>query len=148
MNRIADTAIMRYIAGVLILALVSSCATSSLWKATDPGEFVRISMDDISEDELKEKELRYYKDPDHNAYYVEKTGIEKLRDYSLRLLATPFTVVMDAASIVIFVFYESYKPLSREECRKDESCAEIEVEHRRAVETATEPSQEKFRFPD
>lgn len=139
---------MRFMVLVLLCSFAVSCATTSLWESTDPGEFVRISMDDISEDELKEKELHYYKDHAYHVYYVEKTGLEKLRDYSLRVVGTPFTVVIDAASTILVVGYMLYRPLSREECRKDESCAEIEAEHRRAIETATEPGQEKFRFPD
>lgn len=139
--------IMKYIAVVLLLILTASCATTSLWKSTDPGKFVRISMDNITEDELKEKELRYYKDYTYHVYYVEKTGIEKLKDYSLRLIGTPVTVVIDAASVILVVGYVLYRPLSREECRKEESCAESEAEQRRILETTPDPQPDPGYFP-
>jgi len=132
---------------VLLLCFLSSCATRSLWKETDPGKFVRISMDDITEDELKEKELRYYKDYIYHVYYVEKSGLEKLKDYSLRILGTPFTVVIDAATSIFVVGYVLFRPMSKEECKKDFNCSEIEAEHRRNLKTTPDPQPEPSQFP-
>ena len=93
---------------VIVLCLVcslvcSSCATKMLWEATDPNEYVRIKYTDISEEELQAKGCKYYKNDEKLSYYVNKNSFQKFKDYTYRAFATPVTIVVDAASVVILV---------------------------------------------
>ena len=86
---------------LLALALASSCATSALWDTTDP--YVAVSQGDISEDALKAQNVRYYRDDFRKVIFVEKRGMAKFKDYAIRTLATPVTVVIDAATTIVVV---------------------------------------------
>ncbi len=119
------------IKGILSLAVIvifcTSCATPALWKATNPQEYVRINMEDISEKELKKKGLKYYKDETSEAYYVEKSALTKFKDYSLRILGTPVTITLDAMiSIVVIGTLMTAKGkiehLRKEQCEQDLYC--------------------------
>lgn len=57
----------------------------------------------ITEDELKQKGVKYFKSDKDKAYYVEKNDFDKLRDYTLRLFGTPITVVIDAATSIFVI---------------------------------------------
>ncbi len=88
---------------MIIAVILSSCATKALWRATDPTYYVRVRGDLVTEDELKKKGLKYFKDDKSNAYYVEKNDFDKLRDLTLRIFATPITVVIDAATSIFVI---------------------------------------------
>lgn len=87
---------------ILLLFLCDSCATKALWEKTDPDEYVKIKFTEITEEELKERGVKYYRDDDKHAFYVDKDSFSKFKDYSIRVLATPVTIVIDATAVVIF----------------------------------------------
>lgn len=92
-----------YLAIISILFLLcTSCATKSLWEATDPDKYIQIKFTDITEQELKDKGAKYYKDDKTHSYYVNKNSQDKLKNYAIRVFATPVTVVIDATTVVIF----------------------------------------------
>lgn len=109
-------------------ALLSSCATKALWRATDPTNYVRVRSDLVTEDELKKKGLNYFKSDKDKAYYVEKNDFDKLRDVTLRIFATPITVIIDAAtSIFVIGTVGVAGEIHREwedTCDQDPSCRE------------------------
>ena len=84
-------------------ALLSPCTTSMLWDAADPDEYIAISMDEVTEQELQEKGLEYEVDQDRGMYFVEKSILQKTRDYVYRSFGTPVTVVIDVATPVLVV---------------------------------------------
>ena len=91
-----------------ILAIITcfyftSCATHALWNATDPHEYVAVPQNQVNVEELKAKGILYYADPKHGVVYVEKTAIQKNKDYLIRAFATPVTVVLDAAPALVVV---------------------------------------------
>jgi hypothetical protein len=45
--------------------------------------------------------MDFIQDDVNSSYYVPKSNMRKLSEYSVRLLATPVTVAVDAALIVI-----------------------------------------------
>lgn len=108
---------------MVLVILIQSCATTELWKRTDPEEYVQISMQAISESEFKEKGIKYYKDEKERVYYFEKSAARKIRDYSLRLLLTPITVTIDAATAIVVIAVVMYGPISKEACEKDYQCS-------------------------
>jgi hypothetical protein len=81
----------------------TACVTTSLWKATDPEEYVSIQQKEVSESELQKSGLTYRKDDRHGVYYVEKSGLRRLGDYTIRFFATPVTVVLDAAPAIVVI---------------------------------------------
>jgi hypothetical protein len=83
--------------------LITSCVTTKLWEATDPRKFVEISMADITEKELMDRQVKYYTDAKKGCYYIEKSALQKFQDYTLRVLATPVTVVLDTAGAIIVI---------------------------------------------
>ena len=87
----------------VILILCNSCATHFLWEKYDPNEYVIISTSDISEEELKDKGLKFYRDNCKDIFYVEKDANRKLKDYSYRVIGTPITVVVDVVSTVAVI---------------------------------------------
>ena len=87
---------------VIFLTQVS-CFTPALWDQTNPSEHVAISANRISEQDLKSKGIDYYKDEKLNVIYCPKSSIRKLGDYTIRVLATPVTVSVDAAGAAIVV---------------------------------------------
>jgi len=88
----------------LIALQLSSCATTALWRRTDPSSYVVISSADISEAELQKRGVKYIKDEQAAVFYVEKTDFEKFSDYTFRALGTPLTVVIDTAIVVLVAY--------------------------------------------
>jgi hypothetical protein len=96
--------VLKKILLVIISAMIMvSCVTAKLWEATDPNTYVAINMKDISERELIDKKIKYFKNYENGFYYVEKGAIRKFQDYSLRVLGTPVTVVIDTATVILVV---------------------------------------------
>ncbi len=85
---------------ILIPVLLTSCATKQLWEDTETPEYAEMDATLMSEEELKEKGVEYYIADDGNYYYIRTSGVEKLRNYTFRTLATPFTVTIDAVTVV------------------------------------------------
>jgi hypothetical protein len=83
--------------------LITSCVTTKLWEATDPHKFVEISMADITQRELIDRQVKYYSDVKKGCYYIEKDSLQKFQDYTLRVLVTPVTVVLDTATAILVV---------------------------------------------
>ena len=86
--------------------LLSSClysTTTQLLNATEPNEYIRVPEANISERVLQDKHLKYYKDDKAHVYYVEKSSLRKLGDYSIRMFAVPVTVILDAAPAILVV---------------------------------------------
>lgn len=63
-----------------------------------------MGSDVISEAELQKKGVKYKKNEEGTTFYVEKTALDKLKDYSFRALGTPFTVVIDAVIMKVTGF--------------------------------------------
>lgn len=103
---------MKTISSLIALLLLVSCTTSMLWDATDPDEYVVISRDEISEEELQEKGLDYEVSEKWNVYYVEKSILQKTRDYIYRSFATPVTVTVDVAMPVLVVGGMAYAAIN------------------------------------
>lgn len=102
--------------------LLQSCATQELWNRTNPEEYVQISMKAITEDEIKLKKIKYYRDDKDEVFYIEKNALNKLGDYSLRLFFTPITVTIDTAGIAIGIVILgalNYTPI---ECINNPEC--------------------------
>ena len=72
-----------------------------LWEKTDSTEYIKINYTQISEEELKEKNIKFVKDDNEKVFYVEKNSFQKLKDYTYRALGTPITVVLDSVTIVV-----------------------------------------------
>lgn len=83
--------------------LTSACATKALWEATDPAEYVSVPQTDVSEAELRERGIDYRRDDTQGLYYVEKSNIRRLGDYSIRFFATPITVALDAVPAIVVI---------------------------------------------
>ncbi len=88
---------------VLLVFTVYGCATPALWKATNPNEYVAVSANDISEADLNSNSIAYHKDENSGVYYIEKDNLAKLKDYTIRVFATPITVAVDAGLSIIVV---------------------------------------------
>jgi len=88
---------------LLVTLLCTSCVTPALWEHTNPQEYVEIPSKDITEQELIESGVSYYRDDRRGVYYAEKSTLAKLRDYTLRAIGTPFTVTLDATGVAIMV---------------------------------------------
>jgi hypothetical protein len=95
--------IKRILALAISAILITSCVTTKLWEATDPHKFVEISMADITQRELIDRQVKYYSDVKKGCYYIEKDGLQKFQDYTLRVLVTPVTVVLDTATAILVV---------------------------------------------
>ena len=87
----------------MVTLLATSCATEALWQATDPAEYVSVPQSEVSEAELRERGVDYRKDDEHGLYYVEKSGLRRLGDYTIRFFATPATVVVDTATAIVVI---------------------------------------------
>ena len=84
----------------MVAVLTSSCATRALWRATDPLEYVAVPQSEVSESELQKSGVDYRKDDEHGVYYVEKSSLRRLGDYTIRACATPVTVCLDVAPVI------------------------------------------------
>jgi hypothetical protein len=76
-----------------------------LWEDANPNERIWIDASKTTEEALKKKGVEYevYTGDNGKGYLIKKTGREKMKDYQLRALGTPVTLVMDAASTVVVV---------------------------------------------
>ena len=93
----------RLLIGVLLLA--QACATQGLWRYADPNERIWIDAGKITEARLQARGIRYEISQTDwgSGYLIEKSGWEKMKDYHLRLLGTPVTLALDAATTVVVV---------------------------------------------
>ncbi len=94
-----------HLCSILLVAssLVTSCATTQLWRDTDPNRELAIPQDTISEVELQRKGLAYRSDDHAGKYYVAKTPLQRFGNHTLRFFATPATVLLDVASLTPFL---------------------------------------------
>ena len=110
---------------IVISFLCASCATKKLWENTDPNEYVRISASEITEEELKQRGIKYLKGY-NNDFYVEKSTLLKFKDYTMRLFVTPITVVVDAtigtAFAVGVAVFSAKKLETQVNCDVDPDC--------------------------
>ena len=76
-----------------------------MWDKTNTRERVFISAKDVTEQQLIDKKIPYYKWTDKfgDGYLIPQSKARKLGDYTIRFLATPFTVAIDAATVVVVV---------------------------------------------
>lgn len=88
---------------VCTLALFQFGCTSMLWDDTRSDELVFISSKDITEEELQKRGVEYevFSSETYNGFLVEKSTKDKFKDYHLRMLGTPVTLTVDAASTVV-----------------------------------------------
>lgn len=90
---------------LLVCALVfcQGGCTSMLWDDTRSDDMLYISADDITEQELQKRGVEYeiYSNGSCNGFLVEKSLKDKFKDYHLRLLGTPVTLTVDAATTVV-----------------------------------------------
>ena len=92
-----------FITGLLIPLLCASCATPYLWEVADPRDYVVISYDDITREELDAQQISYVAKEDYRVYFIEKSRWRKFGDYTLRSIGTPVTVALDTALVVTVV---------------------------------------------
>lgn len=94
----------------VLLMIAPGCATKILWEKTDPNERVWISVSEISEKQLIDKNIHYYKTNEKPGpgFLIPKSSARRLGDYTIRMLATPATVVVDAATVVMIVAVAVY----------------------------------------
>ena len=85
------------------MMFTSSCATQSLWDATNPHERIWVSASEVTEQQLIDKQIPYYKSNDElgSGYLIPKSKVRQLGDYTIRMFATPITVTVDAATTVV-----------------------------------------------
>ena len=108
---------------LLVTLLCTSCVTPALWEHTNPQEYVEIPFKDITEQELIESRVSYYRDDRRGVYYAEKSTLTKLRDYTLRAIGTPFTVTLDTAGVAIVVVGLAIVATGKNTaCRQDDHC--------------------------
>lgn len=87
----------------LCLAPLVSCMTPALWDATNPREYVAMAKTPENESRLQQSGLAYRTDEERSLFYVEKTNLQKYKDYAVRTLVTPVTVALDTATTVVVV---------------------------------------------
>ena len=87
------------------LLAAPSCTTRALWENTNPHERIWIDASRTSEADLQRRGVRYevYESQLGRGYLLDKNGWQKMKDYHLRALGTPVTLVVDAASTVVIV---------------------------------------------
>jgi hypothetical protein len=95
--------IMKKISIMIIVALLSSSCTFTpkLYEMTDPNQYVRVEYGQIKEEDLREKNITYFKDDESASFYIAKSTFQKFQDYSIRTLVTPVAVVLDTATIMV-----------------------------------------------
>ena len=79
--------------------LLSSCATHALWDATDPDLWAEAPKSTISTNDLAAKGVQYLVDAHTGDIFIPKSQLHKLGDYTIRVLATPITVTLDAVAV-------------------------------------------------
>jgi hypothetical protein len=82
-----------------------ACSTAKLWEDADPNARIWIDADKTTEAALKERGLHYqvYNEQGVSGFLIEKRGLERMKEYQLRALGTPVTLVVDAAVTVVVV---------------------------------------------
>ena len=85
--------------------LLSACATTELWENTNPRERVWVSSSEVTEELLIEQKIPYniYQGDLGPGFLIPKTKAQRLGDYTIRALAAPVTVTVDAATVVAVV---------------------------------------------
>lgn len=86
--------------GCGLAILLVSCATPALWEATDPNEWVKTDATVVGTNDLAARGIEYRCCDATGDVYIPKSQLHKLGDYTLRALATPITVTLDAATII------------------------------------------------
>jgi hypothetical protein len=81
----------------------SSCATSYVWRKTDPNEYLFVERTPAHEAYFQQHKVPYLVDYKGKTLYVDKNKLQKLKDYSIRTLATPVTVVLDTVMPIVVV---------------------------------------------
>src|SRR6185503_6692851 len=87
----------------LVALLTTSCMTRALWKATNPSEEVLVRQTAVSESELQKKGVRYHRNDDNGMFVIEKSGLRRFGDYTIRVLAVPVTAAVDAAPFLVYI---------------------------------------------
>lgn len=77
--------------------LLTSCATSTLWDATNPHEYLVMKRTPEAEARLQAKGLDYRVDAERECLFVEKSKFRKTHDYLTRFFATPIAIAHDVA---------------------------------------------------
>lgn len=99
---------MRTLLRVLLVGFVvvcQSCTTGKLWDDTNPNERIWIDASKTTEEALRLRGVDY-ESYDHGSikgYLIKKSGMDRMKDYQLRALGTPVTLVVDAATTVVVV---------------------------------------------
>jgi hypothetical protein len=88
-----------------MLVFCQSCATSQLWADTRTPEWIWIDANKISEAALQQRgvEYRVQDTPGGKGYLIKSSMAEKMKDFQLRMLGTPVTLAVDAATTVAVV---------------------------------------------
>ena len=111
---------------VIVSIFCTSCVTKKLWENTNPNEYVKISASDITAEELKEKGIEYIRYYNGGDFYVKKSALLKLKDYTLRLFITPFTVVIDATvstvAVIGLAVFQGKAEETKTSCDIDPDC--------------------------
>ena len=96
----------KYMVYTLVLFLLcNSCATQALWNKTNPNARKMIKFDKISEEELKERGVKYVRSDKQQVFYVDKDSFSKFKDYTVRIFVTPFTIVFDTTLFLTVGFF-------------------------------------------
>lgn len=77
--------------------LLPSCATSTLWEATNPHEYLVMKRTPEAEARLQAKGLDYRADSEREILFVEKSKFRKTHDYLTRFFVSPVAVAHDVA---------------------------------------------------
>lgn len=95
--------LMRPAIGGCLAALMVSCATPALWDATDPDQWVKADNTAVGTNDLAARGVEYRYHEATGDIYIPKSQLHKLGDYTLRALATPITVTLDAVGMTTIV---------------------------------------------
>jgi hypothetical protein len=99
---------MKILLSVILVGIVvvcQSCATGKLWEDTDPNERIWLDASKTTEEALQKRGVDYevYDRGGRKGYLIKKSGMDRMKDYHLRVLGTPVTLVLDAATAVVVV---------------------------------------------
>ena len=88
---------------IVLAAFCASCLTQKLWDVADPKEYVAVASDRVTEEELQAKGITYYRSKTHDIYFVKKSSVRRLGDYTIRTLGTPITLTMDVTGGIVVI---------------------------------------------
>jgi len=93
------------ITAILLACSFVSCSTQALWERTNPGERIWIPAAEITQAQLDQRHVKYekYDGSFGHGYLVEKSALQKFRDYAFRALGTPAAVAIDTVTTVTVV---------------------------------------------